>query len=81
MEVLVLINMDGGVSEHLIFVSLGSDAHIFLAKRSHLGINIGTFLQQEMLGAPRSQIFEQKLYTHELFTQRHLLKLHGMVTC
>ena len=81
MEVLVLINMDGGVSEHLISMTLRSDAHVFLAKRSHLSTNIGMFLQRESSRAPYCHFLEQKIQTHELFTQRHLLKLHSMVTC
>ena len=51
MKVLVLINMDGGVSEHLFSVTLGSNAHVFLTKRSHLSTNIGMFLQGEMSGS------------------------------
>ena len=45
MKLLVLINMNRGISEHLILVALRSNAHILLSKRFDMRVDVGVFLE------------------------------------
>lgn len=39
-----LLDVDRGVSEHFVFVALGSDAHVFLMERLSMCIDVGILL-------------------------------------
>ena len=57
-----LIRMDGGISKHLIPMTLRSDAHIFLTKCLHMCIDIRILLLTLALGSSRDSVFKGLSY-------------------
>jgi hypothetical protein len=41
---MALISVDGSLSEHLIEMTLGSDAHVLLTKRLDVGVDVSMLL-------------------------------------
>lgn len=72
--------MDGSVSEHLLAVSLRSDAHVLLAQRLHVRSNVGMLLESWLIIRPQlySTLIYRENVTYQLLRQRDLLKLHLM---
>ena len=59
--------------KHVLGVSLRSDAHVFLAQRLCMLLDVGIFLKAiRLCHRRRAEI----LMTYQLLRQRHLLKLH-----
>lgn len=70
----VLVDVDGGVSKHLILVVLRTDAHILLPKRFRMRFDVGVILFQYM-SVTKSCIFCSIVEeTHKLLRKRDFLK-------
>jgi hypothetical protein len=62
----ILVHMNGSVSEHLLAMSLRSDAHVLLAKRLHMRGDVGMLLYPSSV--IRIQLCPDILYREGLLT-------------
>lgn len=69
--------------EHLLDVRLGLQAHVLLAERSDLLLDVGVLLSQllECHLSPVVRTSTVLAMTYKLLRQRHLLKRHAVHTC
>jgi hypothetical protein len=68
--------------EDLLHVGLGLDAHVFLAKRGGLLLNVGMLLSRlsERVSSPDASDATTASMAYQLLRQRHLLQRHAVHT-